>query len=268
MKVLLLVLTAYGPHNDDDDADRHGIAIPGPAGGLDDAACTAQCNSDGAPLGWGLLDSASAHFTDSLSRCERGSLRLAIPIWFPRCVAHELGADASAVLQTTLATLLTRSPDRAKPTSSGDTVRTAGSTELHSVTRWASAVLGAIPSHADPRTLAHWGRSTGASPAAIRTWCRAARVSSRRSLLFARVLRAVVRHRGSESPASDLLDVVDHRTLRKLLVGSGASGTTLPPTAEEFLSSQTFITDRRLLDEVRSRLNARLTAAQDDTHGK
>src|SRR5207248_5351434 len=65
----------------------------------------------------------------------------------------------------------------------------------HAAARWAHAVVATVESPEDLRTLKAWGRHIGASPGTLKNWCRIAGLSPRRSLLFARLLRAVVRHR-------------------------------------------------------------------------
>jgi ActR/RegA family two-component response regulator len=114
---------------------------------------------------------------------------------------------------------------------------------LHARARWADVIARAVDAPRDPRTLHEWGRCIGASPGAIRNWCRTARLPARRSLLLARVLRAVIRQHHVRAAPEDLLDIVDRRTLVKLMTVSGGSGESLPPTIVDCLRRQRLIED-------------------------
>jgi CheY-like chemotaxis protein len=136
----------------------------------------------------------------------------------------------------------------------------AGRSETHhAAARWARIVVGAIDSDADPRTQQLWGRCVGVSSGTLRTWCRTARLSTKRTLKFARVLRAIVRRRESRMAAEQLLDVSDHRTLASLLsLGRPIErATDLPANAELFLYQQRWIDDPIAIVEVRALLKAR-----------
>lgn len=129
----------------------------------------------------------------------------------------------------------------------------AGECVSHASERWAAIVVAGVGSPSDPKTLTAWGRAVGVSAGAIKNWCRTAGIPVRESLQFARVLRAVARQQ-HDVPASELLDVVDLRTLRKLLaLGTPArvSRCELPRDVEEFLSTQRWIPHARALEEVR-----------------
>ena len=131
-----------------------------------------------------------------------------------------------------------------------------GSTECeaHSRKRWAELVVALIAAPRDPRTLSEWGRLVGISTGGLRNWCRTARLSARRSLLFARVLRAIARYRRAPMPVEDLLDIVDRRTLSKLLLASGGTAERLPQTLDEFLTRQHLVDDPAAVREVRAKL--------------
>jgi DNA-binding response OmpR family regulator len=129
--------------------------------------------------------------------------------------------------------------------------------------RWASAVVRAIAAPDDPRTISDWGRDAAISPGALRNWCRTARLSPRRSLLFLRVLRAVHRHANVRTRAEDALDIVDHRTLRKLMALCGSDDGCLPATVTAFLECQTLIPDPRAVAVVRAELGRILATDAD-----
>jgi ActR/RegA family two-component response regulator len=122
--------------------------------------------------------------------------------------------------------------------------------ESHALARWTHVIVGVIRSPSDLRTLHAWSRSAGVSTGALRNWCRAARLPARRSLLFARVLRAVVlREQDASCRPEDLLDVVDHRTFGKLLRAGGGTNNELPSLAT-FLARQQFIASADAVRQV------------------
>lgn len=128
----------------------------------------------------------------------------------------------------------------------------------HAVQRWADLVLRAVPLKEDPRTLREWGHAIGVSEGALRNWCRTARISARRSLTFARMLRAVVQHNQHARIApEDLLNVVDRRTIAKLLAQSSDSRTALPATPREFLEQQRIVDNEFAVKEVAKALRYR-----------
>jgi hypothetical protein len=130
----------------------------------------------------------------------------------------------------------------------------------HAAERWARAVLAALDSPGDPRTLTAWGHTAGAARGTLRTWCRAARLSAKSSLDFARLLRAVVRSQGQSWDPQNLLDVIDDRTMRRLLeqgglLDHGAGGR--PPDCQSFVNAQRLINDPAALRAVRAALGTR-----------
>lgn len=131
----------------------------------------------------------------------------------------------------------------------------------HAASRWAAAVVRLVTSPTDPRTVADWSRWIAASPGAIRNWCRTAGISSRRSLVFARLLRAVTVGAGGRHKPENLLDVVDKRTLIAMLDLAGLSADQpFPFTIEEFLDRQILVRDRDAVLAVLSALRRRPSA--------
>lgn len=133
----------------------------------------------------------------------------------------------------------------------------------HSLTRWSFAVVGLARATQDPRTVTDWGRAIGLSAGALRTWCRTARLPPRRSLLFARLLRAILFQATVDSniPPEQLLDVVDQRTLTKWLLAAGGTRDALP-SLSEFLERQTLIADGVAVSHVRVAVTALLAERQ------
>src|SRR5262249_33722326 len=109
----------------------------------------------------------------------------------------------------------------------------------------------------DPRTLADWGRSVAVSSGAIRNWCQTAGISARNSLWFARTLRAVIEQFGTAGAPENLLDIVDSRTLSRVLRAAGGTGDALPNGLQQFLNRQTFVTDNSAIAVVAAVLQAR-----------
>ena len=82
----------------------------------------------------------------------------------------------------------------------------------------------------------------------------------RRSLVFARLLRAVVLRQSNGFRLEDLLDVGDKRTLMSLLRLSGLTpdgAADFPENVDEFIKKQTLVTDKNALNELRRMLAAR-----------
>jgi LmbE family N-acetylglucosaminyl deacetylase len=130
----------------------------------------------------------------------------------------------------------------------------------HSAARWARAVVKAIDAPRDPKTIAAWSRSAAAAPGTLKNWCRTAGVAPKRSLAFARVLRAILWRQKCGRRPEDLLDVVDHRTLAGLLklgVPLDIAPRGLPDTVEEFLERQQWVVDPVAVHEVEVELQSR-----------
>ena len=128
----------------------------------------------------------------------------------------------------------------------------------HAADRQANAIVLAMNSEIDPRTLSAWGQQVGVSRGALRVWCKAAGVSARSSLDFLRVLRAVVLAGHQTWDLLSILDVVDQRSLLKLLDRGGVRelSRTKPPTVDEFILRQHFLNNHEVLQAVTRRLNA------------
>lgn len=84
----------------------------------------------------------------------------------------------------------------------------------------------------------------------VRNRCRTATLEAKRSLLFARMLRAIWRANGHSVPPQELLNVVDLRTVAKYMKMGGARESDRLPTLEEFLRHQQIIYNPRAIKEV------------------
>jgi hypothetical protein len=118
----------------------------------------------------------------------------------------------------------------------------------HAAERWITALKPLLTTPADPRTLVHWARVVGAAPGTLRNWCYTAGVSPRRSLVFARLFRAGrVMHKTGDS-VENVLDIVDRRTIARLLrFGGFSTADALRCDVNTFLRRQTLVQDTRLL---------------------
>lgn len=124
-------------------------------------------------------------------------------------------------------------------------------TVLHASSRWAAAVIRILDSREDPNTVAAWGSCINTSSGALRNWCRTAGIGARRSLVFGRMLRAVVLGINGGASAENLLNVTDKRTLKKLFETSGLGVPRLPSAIDDFLDRQILVRDPGALSEIR-----------------
>lgn len=146
-------------------------------------------------------------------------------------------------------------PPGAGPPGARPRVETRRIEEAHAAARWARALAPVINSTKDPRTVGGWSRLVFVSPGALRNWCRTAGVSARRSLVFARLLRAAFLSQGGHHRPEDLLDVVDRRTFLGLLKFAGLDpDLPFPLSPEEFLQQQMIVRDADRLTEIRRAL--------------
>ena len=132
--------------------------------------------------------------------------------------------------------------------------------EPHAAARWARAVVPIIDSPTDPRTIEKWSKLINASAGAIRNWCFTAGIGPRRSLVFGRLLRAVVRSEGGRHRPENLLDVVDRRTLTSLMRFAGLGAQQFPRTVDEFLDNQILVRDTDALLQVKGALSDRFVS--------
>jgi hypothetical protein len=141
----------------------------------------------------------------------------------------------------------------------GDRDSRAVDPEAHAASRWVKAVVPVVDSPRDIRTIEKWGLWIAASPGTVRNWCFTAGIAPRRSLVFARILRAVVLSQHGRRKPESLLDVVDRRTCRGLLRLAGLSEETggVPQDVEKFLRLQTLVRDADVLSEIRKALQER-----------
>jgi DNA-binding response OmpR family regulator len=128
--------------------------------------------------------------------------------------------------------------------------------EPHATTRWAKMVARVIHSNRDLKTLHAWASFIAISHGTLKSWCRTANLSPRRSLVFARLLRAVILQQESGRKFEELLDVIDRRTLNTMLTLGGlcSNGVVSPDSMgsiERFLATQCLVRDPHALGEVK-----------------
>jgi hypothetical protein len=128
----------------------------------------------------------------------------------------------------------------------------------HAADRLARAMIMATNYPSDPRTLAVWGQAAGVSRGALRVWCAAARLPARACLDFVRVLRAVILAKTQPWDLFNTLDIVDRRSLVRLLDRGGVrelSNSAQAPTVAEFLKAQRFLKSPEVIAAVSRRLS-------------
>jgi hypothetical protein len=128
----------------------------------------------------------------------------------------------------------------------------------HAADRLAKAMVVVTASPDDPRTLTAWGQYIGVSRGALRVWCRAAGVSARSCLDFVRLLRAVLRSTDGTWDLFNTLDVVDPRSLNRLLERGGVRALAhcrTPPTVDAFLTAQHFLISPPILQAIARHLS-------------
>lgn len=119
--------------------------------------------------------------------------------------------------------------------------------------RWAKAMLLLVNCEHDPRTVADWSQALGAGRATLSSWCAATHVSLRRSLELGRLLRALRLTDGKVNELHAVMDIVEPRTLTRLLRRAGfaqADGTSTLALGEA-LRSQQLVTDPHAVDALR-----------------
>lgn len=128
----------------------------------------------------------------------------------------------------------------------------------HAARRWAGAVTAVLSTAGDPKTVSGWARSLGASASVLRTTCRAAGVGCKKSLDFARLLRAVHRAADTGWDPFNLLDVVDDRTMDRLLTRGGLTAWTCAaaPSLDAFIRNQRLVSRPDLLTAVEITIEA------------
>jgi len=118
--------------------------------------------------------------------------------------------------------------------------------------RWAIAVIAVVGLKDDVKTIAAWGRAIGVSRGTLGAWCAAASVPTKASLDFARALRAVAKYAGTIPDVYNVFDIVDRRTMARLLERAGVSSQPpRMPAVDIFLDRQRFITCSTLIRAIR-----------------
>jgi DNA-binding NarL/FixJ family response regulator len=129
---------------------------------------------------------------------------------------------------------------------------TEGRDGLQAATQWACALVPILHARKDPRTIAEWSGLIAIPPGVLRQWCRMAGLSPRSSLVFGRLLRAVVLGKSGRHKPENLLDVVDRRTLESVLRAAGLNPRgEFPTDVETFLECQALVRDADTLCAVR-----------------
>jgi len=132
--------------------------------------------------------------------------------------------------------------------------------------RWARLIIRVVTSSTDPSTVEKWGRLVGASRGKLGTWCRASKTSPRRSLELARLLRALVLTNVSGFDLQDVMDVVDPRTLKRMLGRAGFPdgwGRAVALSVRDFVRQQQLVQNERALSALTALLEHEFVPAGD-----
>lgn len=121
--------------------------------------------------------------------------------------------------------------------------------ELHSAKRWGALVGLAISCSHDLTTVGAWAREAGMCETQLRLRCRLAGLSAKKSLDFARVVRAVAWQQIRGGTLQDYLNVGDTRTLRRLVTKAGLKSAERVAVLE-YVNAQRVIKDVPLLEEL------------------
>jgi hypothetical protein len=130
---------------------------------------------------------------------------------------------------------------------------------LYATERWVEVMLSAVTAVADPRTMNDWSRLACLSTAGLASRCRAVDISAKRSLELARLTRAVLRGRGTFEQIEEHLNIVDPRTISRILRRAGVHRSvafdpdTLPGS---FFDVQTLLSEGRSSQRHRLQLLA------------
>lgn len=129
--------------------------------------------------------------------------------------------------------------------------------EPHGVRRLAEAAVLFIASARDRPRLRDVGREIGHASGCIRNWCRTAKVEARVFRDFVRALRVVYRLQAKPGRCeTNLVEIVDDRTLKRFRLRSGGTEKQLPSTVEAFLERQQFIRDPEFVTAIRGALKS------------
>lgn len=129
----------------------------------------------------------------------------------------------------------------------------AGGVVNHAAAAWAALVQRALLSPCDPKTLRIWAGTAGCSTTLVKERCRLVGVSAKRTLDFARLLRALRLSEAQDVPMVEFLDNADPRTTRRLF-RSFALAPAGRPAADTLLASAGRAFPARCLLELLPRL--------------
>lgn len=120
--------------------------------------------------------------------------------------------------------------------------------------RWLITIAVVLACDRDVRTLPAWAHEAGLSSGVIAARCRAVGVTAKASLDFTRLLRLIINSGGRPPRAFEVLDVVDTRTMQRLLSTGGMGTVASPrwPSVADYLDHQGFIRAPQLLQSVAS----------------
>lgn len=100
-----------------------------------------------------------------------------------------------------------------------------------------------IDAPSDPTTTRQWSELAYASVGTLRNWCRTDGVPTRRSLLLGRLLRASRMNGRGELRLCDALNIIDVRTLARILRLASINERCFPQDVNTMLATQQLVTN-------------------------
>lgn len=166
--------------------------------------------------------------------------------WGP-AYTHALPAILGAQSAEELCALLEQMLDSAAPSPSRS-LEPEGDDRFR---RWATAVVEILDARHDPTRIGAWAQLLTVSPETLRTWCKSANLSTKKSLDLGRILRAVRHAKRRQCSIECLIDVAHPSTQRRLLSVGGVESWVPDSQLVDLLERQRLIRDPNALLALR-----------------
>lgn len=118
--------------------------------------------------------------------------------------------------------------------------------------RWADLMALAVSATRDPHSVLAWSQVAHVSLGTAKNWCQTAGLSARRSLILARILRALLLSETIGGSPETFLDIADSRTVKRLWLVAGVD--IRMADSASVLQRQTLIADSQAIEELTRRL--------------
>lgn len=123
----------------------------------------------------------------------------------------------------------------------------------HGAAAWATLVQRALLCPFDPKTLRVWAATAACSTTLVKERCRLVGVSAKRTLDFARLLRALRLSEIENVPMAEFLDIADPRTTRRLFRSFAVSPSSRP-SSDALVAAAARVFPARCLHELLPRM--------------